>query len=200
MPSVGPNAPSAPATQYGTNVAWANLSNVGADDDLFTTAVMGSGQRSRTLVVPFAFEKGAFPDGAIISGIEVSARVKSGGARDNQAQIGLSPTGVGGANLARFINWTSPEQTVVWGGPGELWGQSFTPDDLAEIYWHVAAEDDSEFGSTASVDFASMTAHYRIGSPNRGLGIAVPAMALTEKATRGQIDLGWQRQLSQCHR
>jgi len=80
------------------------------------------------------------PDGAIITGIEVSMEKKAdfnNEVRDDVVKLVKSGSVVGD-NKASSVNWVTTEETTLYGGSSDLWGLSLTESDVESSNFGVA--------------------------------------------------------------
>lgn len=190
----GPNAPAnaATAARAGADANWTNVDNIKASDNSrATVTVDDNGDTSNYLQgTGFNFD---IPAGATIHGIELRIeRSEAQGTddiRDDVVQLVKGGTIVGN-NKASSSEWPTSDATATYGGPGDLWGTTWTASDIndSQFGFVLSVERDGlTIGSgLARVDFASITVYYFIpNSPPE----AESAVVTTYKDTPVQFKL-----------
>ncbi len=167
--TVGPNDPGLGENNadIGT-VAWDTPGNIQQADNNYATATIIR-QKITTYIegTQYGFN---IPLNASISGIEV--QVKRGASHSGQIvdyEIRLVNDGViVGATKAITTTWTTTFTVATYGGPIDLWGTSWTPDDINKTnFGAVLAAIRTNNGSTpqlAMVDSMKIKVYYEVSS------------------------------------
>ena len=144
MPTAGPNSAGAGASQAGVGtVTWTSPGSVTVSDNTRATVTLSGGAQSQYLVASsFGF---AIPAGATIDGIVVEVEKSSSSASnvlDNRVRI-VKGGAIGATDKSSATPWviTSSEAYVTYGGAADLWGETWTANDINA----------STFGATISV-------------------------------------------------
>jgi len=171
--TVGPNYPNSSVTGGGGGVAWTNPGNVSADDNSYTTASIGNTGTSQALYAT-DFNFSTIPDDATIAGIEVaigrySSTTNPNLIKDNTVQLLKSGSAIGDNKAVTGTNWPNEsegEGEATYGGPGELWGTTWSPAEIkASNFGLELIVDNSGFNShIAYVDYIRITV-YLAGPP-----------------------------------
>jgi len=178
FPGTGANV-----TGTGT-IAWGTPGNITADDTNYATATLTAGQVSNYLqATNYGF---AIPSTATISGISVTiGRMRSSGngsnVHDTVVQL-LKGGTLTGSNLANTTAGTWPSSTTgiadaSYGGTSNLWGTTWTPEDINASNFGVALAATSVSDTrTLSVDYMRITVTYTVpsaatGSPTSGANV-----------------------------
>lgn len=173
MPSQGPFNGAVLASDAGNGGirGWTTPSNAQTSDDVRATATIAleSVELTHWLKVT-DFTSFAIPSGATIDGIQVEVEKSVG-------SVGLSATAedlrtvqggiVGGTNLGVTSGWGTVDAYTVYGGATQLWGRSWTADDInAAGFGAVIAptgDNTAPTGSTFQVDHVRITVFYTEG-------------------------------------
>ena len=133
----GPNNPTTATlvTTIGTN-NWNNVNNIfQINDGQYSQVSLSNGQISRYLRAGnFGF---AVPANSVINGIEVRihrmGNISSGGIIDNVVTL-VKGTAIVGANKANTGTiWNTSFETITYGGPTDLWGTTWTADEINSV-------------------------------------------------------------------
>ncbi len=133
-------SPTVSATNGMSAVPWLDTDNIFTDDSTYATCTGNTGG-SGTLQTLYALDYGfEIPSGATVKGIEFEVQRKADGAGgfDLNANAISSVGPILGDNAADAGEWATGEETIVYGGPAELFGKTWSP----------AAVNDSGFGLT----------------------------------------------------
>ena len=118
-------------TSIGTQT-WSNPSNVQTSDDARSVSALSFGASVSNYLVSKDFNAG-IPDGSNIDGIEVSVeRSKSGPSlfcSDNAIRI-IKGGVIGSTDKSLVGNWPTTDAIVVYGNSSDLWGETWTVDDI----------------------------------------------------------------------
>jgi hypothetical protein len=140
-------------------VAWTTPGNAGASDDTYAQASPGGGNTNYLHANNFNLQ---IPPPAFIEGIEVTVekRSLSGTVIDSRVRI-VKGGVVGATELADGATWPTVDTIVTYGGPGNLWGETWTAADLnANNFGVVISATDGL--DTAAIDHVTMTVHYSL--------------------------------------
>ena len=162
----------------GTNVGgpgsedWSNPGNITADDTSYATVGLSSwfGSTSEYLQgTNYGFN---IPAGATIDGIQVSIMRQSdssSGDNINDAVVRLIKNGtIVGDNKATSSNWNNNWVAATYGGPIDLWGETWTDADINDPDFGVALSvinDETWRTRTARVDYMQITVTYTVPLP-----------------------------------
>ncbi len=149
------------------NVAWSNPGNITADSTTVASAGMTSGQTSQWLhaTAPSGISA-LIPAGSTIDGIEVrNRRYRSGSTHARTTSVMLIKAGSRvGSNLANTTtNWGTAAETIDTGGATELWGTTWTRDDVVASGFGFALMANKSAGSgttTANIEAAWINVHF----------------------------------------
>jgi hypothetical protein len=153
--------------------AWSSTidapSSMSAEDENWMTCSLDNNAASQTIVAnTFGF---AIPTGAIINGIEVSWRRmenNSGGIHifDNNIDVSSPSVGATGGR-ADAAEWADAFSAQSYGGPTDLWGASWTAEDINDPLFGSSLSCRDVGGSlgTAQVDACVITVYYDEAAP-----------------------------------
>jgi len=169
--SEGPNLPvngtTAALTGSSSSCHWAagSASNITADDG----SVCAGGSCTSGGYSNYLKSQGhgfSIPTGATIDGIEVRIDRQAGGTRhtDRLVQVtnGDGSGGYSATNLANATDWSNTG-VYTYGGPTELWGETWTPAKINSFLFGVAvAVDVTSFfvATTADCDYIDVKVYY----------------------------------------
>lgn len=139
----GPGVPNITGNvSFGPPINWANPNRVEVSDDLYARVKMDAGESSKYLEVKdFGF---LLPPAASILGISAIVECQQDmGASYKAASVRLLKGGVitGNDYAGSMVMLEGIDQSNILGGPGDLWGETWTPADIM----------DPEFGMVVSV-------------------------------------------------
>ncbi len=150
------------------SMAWTNPTNVISSDNLYATNDLTGVATSNYLVISsFGF---SIPNGTVITGIvvEIEKRAQTPGTTIQDESVRLLKGGViSGSDKASVSDWpTAVDMLIPYGGPTDLWGQTWTATDInSGIGVAIAADKASGAGTTtAYVDSARITVYYASGA------------------------------------
>lgn len=171
----GPNLPVVAENLPETGKAWSNVDSVTAPDGNYATVILQNGEVSDALqATGFGFD---IPPEATILGIEVSVlRGSSSGTspfiRDHAVRLVKGGTPAGD-DRAVGTKWPTTLAEALYGGPGDLWGSTWTPEDVSSedfgIVLAAAAHPIDATPLSASVDAVQITVTYEVVLPTRTL-------------------------------
>lgn len=157
-PGAGTNS-----TALGT-AAWTSTNNILTSDDLrASTGNIASGAITNALAATsYGF---AIPADATINGIELAPERHQSVTqqmRDHTVQLLKAGALAGNNKAATTTDWPTAEASVVYGGPSDLWGTTWTPADVnhANFGAVVAATNPSATASQPRVDHMPITVYY----------------------------------------
>lgn len=167
--SEGPNLPltGSTGTLSGSTAAchWTSPTNISADDGSVASggSCTSGGYSNYLKSQGHSFN---IPTGATIDGIEVRIERQAGGTRhtDRHVQV-TNGDGSGGYSATDLANGTDWSNTGVYtyGGPTELWGETWTPAKINSFLFGVAvAVDVTSFfvATTADCDYIDVKVYY----------------------------------------
>lgn len=170
MATAGPNSAGAGASQAGVGtVAWTSPGSATVSDNTRATATISGGAQSQYLVVSsFGF---AIPAGATIDGIVVEVEKCASSASnvlDNRVRI-VKGGAIGATDKSSATPWviTSSEAYVTYGGAADLWGETWTADDINASAFGVAISvrnSNVKLPRAAYVDHIRITVYYTEGA------------------------------------
>jgi cysteine-rich repeat protein len=150
---------------------WNAPGQAATSDNIYANVNPGTGTSHYLKATGFGF---SIPGAAVILGIELDVEeVALGGtAFDNAVRIVKG--GVIGATDRSLGAWPGVESVVTYGGPSDLWGETWTPADInAADFGAAISMHDSISGVLAQVDSIALTVYYglcgdNIEAPNEG--------------------------------
>lgn len=158
--TAGPNSPGAVFNDvtFGT-VPWTTPGNGVASDDMYAQASPGGGNTNYLHANNFNLQ---IPSPAIIDGIEVAIEKRSISGTIFDSRVRIVKGGVVGATeRAAGGTWATSDTIVTYGGPADLWGETWTAADVnANNFGVVISATDSL--DTAAIDHITMTVHYSL--------------------------------------
>lgn len=179
--TAGPNFPSTAVedTSIGTG-PWTSVSNILTTNDSRAGNSLGSSQITRYLkATNFGF---SIPAGATIDGIlvewEVSIGIGSNAVTDHAVRIVKGGT-IGSTDKSNATTWTTSDAFLTHGGSSDLWGETWTADDINATTFGTAL---SAIGSVTApsmpqVDSVRITVTYTLAT------ISVAGTAYTDQGT-----------------
>lgn len=150
-------------TSYGTE-AWVNVNNAKVSDNSRAVATLINQTSNYLKATNFGF---SIPSGATIDGIEIKIERLCTGDHctdGDRARIVKSGT-IGSSN--KIVTWPSTEAIQTLGSSTDLWGETWTVDDInaSTTGFVVAAKDvDGGENNIFSVDHITMTVYYTEGA------------------------------------
>ena len=179
--SNGPNSPGAVFNDVSFgSVAWTTPANAQASDDAYAQAAPGAGSSNYLEATNFGL---AIPASAIIDGIEVgiekSATADSGPNFVADSRVRIVKGGVvGSTDRSNVAHWPLTDTIVIYGGPADLWGDTWTAADVNANGFGVAISATDGVATLALVDHITMTVYYslcsaapRVGCRTAGRGL-----------------------------
>lgn len=160
---IGPNDPTAAASNAPGDVAWSNPTNVFSSNDSRATAALTSGQTTECLdVTGFGFE---VPDGKPVIGIKVEVERSRAGSNtnliDQTIQLLSSGSAVGDNKADAGTPWPATDTYASYGGTADDWDAGLEADDVNDSTFGVRIRATLSSGSeTARVDHVRVTVYY----------------------------------------
>jgi hypothetical protein len=155
-----------PGTGAGTS--WTNPSYIGVDDGNYAT-INAINVTSMLYGTNYGFN---IPTGATINGIKVEIEVKSssGGNSNFSTTTGhLTKDGTNPAGSTASSNWnlTTSDVIYVWGSASNLWGTTWTAEEInaSGFGTYFSFSNSSGMIATFSVDFYRITVYYTYDAP-----------------------------------
>jgi len=130
---------------YNSGDDWGSETNIKTDDNSYASVTASSFDTNRyTTVLKGSLFRVNVPRGAIITGIEVSIGkyCSAGAAKDALVQLTKDGSTCVGDNYASADAWPGSETAVMYGGPTDLWGTTWTVAEInaATFGLHFAAQ------------------------------------------------------------
>lgn len=151
-------------------VSLANVTNAAMSDDAYVTVGLLLGEVGHYLkATGFGF---AIPPDATIDGILVEIERSStliSATQDSSVKLVKAGT-AGGAERATGGTWPTSDAYASYGGPTDLWGQTWTPADINASTFGVAVAASAALAATGRIDHVRITVYWT-GS-NRAAGLA----------------------------
>ena len=150
-------------------VAWNTPGNAAASDDTDSSAILVASAVSHYLkATNFGF---AIPAGATIDGIVVEWEVAktTGGTVDNAARIVKGGT-IGSTDKSSVTAWTGTDTYLSHGGVSDLWGETWTADDINATTFGSAlsaVNADPSFVDNPTIDHVRITVYYTEAATGR---------------------------------
>jgi hypothetical protein len=165
----GSNVPGTTANAGNLGENWSYTDNAKTDNGTYASASVSPNSYSDYLrVTNFGFN---IPLNATIKGIIVSVeKYSTGGSsseriRDNIIRLRNQDGTLTGDNKAVSSIWPTTNTTVNYGGSADLWGSSWTPNQINDSDFGVVLSvynTRNDRSRTAYVDYISITVHYSI--------------------------------------
>lgn len=148
-----PKFPQAAVNQTGVGTkAWQNPTNVKSSNDTYARADATADKVSNYLkATKFGF---AIATGTTIAGIQVEVERKakgSGTITDNQVRIVKAGT-IGATDRSNTDPWPTAEAFQAYGGNTDLWGETWTAEDLNADNFGVALSITLDYGGGAKIE------------------------------------------------
>jgi hypothetical protein len=184
--SSGPNS----GTTFSGNVArtggdhnWSNANNATSSNNVYASVqITDSSNISNYLrATGFGFN---IPAGATINGIAVGierseANSQQATIRDSAVHLVKNNTVVGDNKAATTINWPTSDATATYGGTADLWGATWTRDDINNANFGVVVSVGRTTGGDeiARVDAITITVTYTVTISNQTITVTTNAPA-----------------------
>ena len=159
-----PTTNGSPSTYDGSATEFTDPTNAYSDDSSYATAVDNEATSKYQSYGGFGLN---VPTGAVVNGIEITAKAKT--SSGNQTDVGFViyatgvaqwTTGPGGSTF------TSTEGTNTYGGSSNLWVQTWVPSDFDDANFKLlfrSASFDSPSGRTLSLNHIQVKVYYTEG-------------------------------------
>jgi hypothetical protein len=160
--AAGPNNARTGADGGGSGSSWSSPGNITADDTSYATYSLSSHGGSHYLNgTNYGFNIQA---GATITGIQVTIMRQSSSSNsltDNVVQLLKGGNRVG-SDYSSSTSWPTSMTAASYGGSSDLWGTTWTVNDINATNFGVAlsVSNGSFSGRTASVDYMQITVYY----------------------------------------
>lgn len=153
----------------GTTPTWGSLTNLGSSNNAYATVSTSPGNNTDYLrLTSFGFTTSDIPANSRIDGIEVSIECKASAFRtvyDETVKL-RKTSGQVGDNKA-VTTWGSADSTVVYGSSSDLWGTTWTADDIYSsdfgVDFAVNQDAGDSGGAVTSVDIIQIRVTYTPG-------------------------------------
>ena len=165
MASEGPNSPDVGEDEAGIgSVVWTAPTDVVSSNDVRANAIVGVTRWLKATDYDFVI-----PAGATIDGIVVEIEKAGGGTgvvRDNAVRIVKGGT-IGSTDKSTADDWLAGDSYITYGTSTDLWGESWTADDINGTGFGsaISAKLQSGVSATALVDHIRITVYYTEGPP-----------------------------------
>ena len=177
MPTQGYNNPTAAADAGGGSSNWNSLSDGLTSNDLYAECTVSSGGGFTSNIIKFTGFGFSIPAGATIDGIEVEIDwwATNGGMQEDIIQLYKAGTLVGNNLSTSSTLPDSVETTSYKGGPTNLWGTTWTVDDINNSTFGLGIRcinTSLKFTATVNIDVVRIRINYTLGgTPATATGI-----------------------------
>lgn len=162
----------------GGSTVWATPNNVTSSVSFATNVISGFSTSNQLLATQFGF---SIPATTVITGMQISFDVKTAnGTAPNNLILQLLKGGVAFGTAKQIHNLGTALVTLNLGGTSDLWGGTWTANDLNQTTWGVELSWQSFTSDTVSVRHVQATV-YGLGGPT----VAVSGSAGSMNATAG---------------
>lgn len=158
--SEGPNSPGAVFNDPSFGIPpWTNPGNAVASDDAYATASPGGLSTQYLEATNFGFN---IPPPAVIEGIEVAIEKRSALGTIFDSRVRIIKGGFAGTDDHSDANlWPNVDTVVTYGGPSDLWGETWTSTDINANDFGVAISATDSIDS-AIVDHITIKVYYSL--------------------------------------
>jgi hypothetical protein len=202
--TVGPRNPVAATSAGGGTIVWSNPTNALTINSVYTTAnLSGPGLKSSQYLRTTNYDFSAIPSNATIVGISVTIgrfQNSTGGGNDvKDFDVNLLKAGtiVGNDYANTGTEWPTTLTAANYGGTLDLWGTTWTVNDIKNTGFGATLQVNSDNDRTASVDYMQIAVTYTLpgilnwytvasggtaigtGSPFNPVGVANSGLANT---------------------
>lgn len=164
MASQGPLSPGTCTN----GVRWTNASNMAVSDNTYSgVSFTANNQIAQSFAQNYGF---SIPTGSTINGITVSVERRSldggGTTKDSIVSLLKADGSIGTGNKADTSTfWSGSKVTVTYGSSSDLWGDTWTAEDINDADFGVFFRLLSNFQfSNPGIDYISITVYYTAGS------------------------------------
>lgn len=163
MANLGP----LPAATFATDaalgaIAWTGAGNAAASDNSYATSILLLGQITNYLkATGFGF---SIPQGATIMGITVNIERSTtvlNATHDNSIRL-VKGGVIAGDEKAVAGLWPTSDAVATYGSASDLWGQTWTPNDINSANFGVVLSAIADIAGTAQIDFVSIVVTYLV--------------------------------------
>ncbi|UKJ06755.1 gliding motility-associated C-terminal domain-containing protein [Solitalea lacus] len=155
------------------NTSWggATVGNIVSDNNSYATVTLPNSSAISNYLQASNFAFDIIPNNANINGIQVtigrfSSNVSSNvRTRDNEVKLVKAGSIVGSNKANLGVDWPSSEEAFTYGGVSDLWGTTWTANDIKSNFGVVLSVlNATQFGQsyTASVDYIQVTVTYTV--------------------------------------
>lgn len=174
------------ASGFAGAVNWTNPGRALTPDNLSASVAFSA----TNLVSNFLYVHGlslSIPDTAVIEGIQVAVKRSAvGPVLDNYVGLIFLDTGtptITAPGKQLPSNWSTTNELVNYGGPGDLWGRGWTAADFNDTAFGfgLAAAGDGSLNNAATVDYVQITIYYHqlINQTTTGGGVVGGSTTVT---------------------
>jgi type IX secretion system substrate protein len=152
-------------TQTGSSASWTNVSNAQFEDAIVTTVNIPKGKKYSDYlwITNFGF---SIPNGFVINGIKVEIKRSANNKNIQDQTIQIIKGGVRvGTNKKVKRGWPGTLTYKTYGGITDLWGTTFTEDDINASNFGIAIaviNKDKNTTRTANIDYVRITVYYAL--------------------------------------
>lgn len=169
MPVTGFKSPGTITNEERPGNDFTNPGYAAASDDSRTIAdVSGGGSVSDWLrCVNFGFTTGDIPDGAVITGIEVTIEDHGETTNISDSAIYLRTSAGQSGNNKATNTWTTSDYVWTYGGDGDMWGTSYDDADIRDSTFGVdisATNSHPNQAREARIDHVQVRIYYSTGA------------------------------------
>lgn len=137
MTSAGPSYPTSYASDASVapydDVPWGNYWNIGSDNAVYASITGATYDTNAWSYKLYAYRfYFAIPSGATINGItvEIEGYGAFGTSKPANVQLSKNTWTATGDDLGSATNWATSAEIRTFGGPTELWGTTWTPEEI----------------------------------------------------------------------
>lgn len=178
MASSGPNSPGTVVSVTDIMLMdWSNPSNAAASDNAYATSAVFMGMNSEYLkATNFGF---AISAGATVNGIVAEIEKKSDSASVDDGAVRIVKGGtIGSTDKSSVSAWGAADAYSTYGASNDLWGETWTVDDINASTFGVAIQASTTGMDNAYVDHIRITVHYTAAA---GGGAAVATASFSQR-------------------
>jgi hypothetical protein len=155
-----------PQIQANTGSGWTNSSNITCCSGEYATAsISGGGSSANLNATNYDFD---IPSNATILGIRarIERKASNSSSLSDRDVVLLKNGSAVGSDYAASGTWGTGDTTITYGGSTDLWGTTWTPNDINDSDFGVRLRVQNSNGSsrTASVDYVDIEVYYEVRS------------------------------------
>lgn len=160
MATEGPNNPATVVNDASVGaVNWSTPANVTTSDNAYATAAAGAGVETRLLkATNFLF---GLPAGAVVDGILAEWERSGADGVDNVVRL-VKGGAVVGTNKPLPGAWPGADAYASYGGPTDLWGETWTDVDINAVDFGAALSATLTAAGSVKVDHVRITVYYSV--------------------------------------